>query len=154
MRTNRNRAARGAGFTLIEVMVVVIILGILAATIIPQFGQTVQNAKVTRAKSDIQTLENALERYYLTMSRYPSTEEGLRVLVEPPQGEASKDWSGPYVKQLPPDPWGNAYSYRAPGTKGLNRPYDLWSRGSDGADGGEGEASDLSSWTEEKKQQG
>jgi general secretion pathway protein G len=135
-------------------MVVVIILGILAATVIPQFGKTVQDAKVTRAKSDIQTLENALERYYLNMSRYPSTEEGLRVLVEPPQGELAKDWSGPYVKQLPPDPWGNPYAYRAPGTKGLNRPYDLWSRGADNTDGGEGEAMDLSSYTEEKKQQG
>jgi general secretion pathway protein G len=152
MRTNRKHALRRMGFTLIEVMVVVIILGILAATIIPQFGKTVQNARVTRAQGDIHTLENALERYYLNMSRYPSTEEGLRVLVEPPPGEASKAWSGPYIKQLPPDPWGNPYAYRSPGTSGPNRPYDLWSRGGDGVDGGEGEAMDLANWTDEKKQ--
>ena len=135
---------RSGGFTLIEIMVVVIVLGILAATIIPQFIGTKKDAQVSAAKSSIAELESALERFYIHMDRHPTTEEGLKVLVEAPSGDGKK-WQGPYVKLLRPDPWGNPYQYRSPG---IHHPssFDLWSRGSDGADGGEGDAADLGNW--------
>ena len=133
-RYPRQAPSRSKGFTLIEVMVVVIILGILAATIIPQFARTTQDAKISKAKADITTLESALERFFLTMDRYPKTGEGLQVLVDPPSDGGQK-WRGPYVKELRPDPWGNPYMYRSPGLQGAIT-YDLWSRGADGSDGG------------------
>ncbi len=129
---------------MIEIMVVVVILGILAATIIPQFVGTTHDARVSAAKGHIAELESALERFNIHMDRYPSTEEGLKVLVEAPTGEDSK-WRGPYVKQLRPDPWGHPYQYRNPG---VHHPssFDLWSRAADGADGGEGQAADIGNW--------
>lgn len=139
---------RSHGFTLIEIMVVVIILGILAATIIPQFVGTTQEAKVNAAKFDIQTLEGALERFYAHMDRYPTTEEGMKVLVTAP-AEGARSWRGPYIKEMRPDPWHNAYMYRSPGTHGT-RTYDIWSRGADGADGGEGINADLGNWVTEQ----
>src|SRR6185436_18939004 len=91
---------RGASaFTLIEIMVVVVILGILAATVIPQFIGTKQEAKVSAAKAAIAELESAIERFYVQMDRYPTSEEGLKVLVEPPTGEENK-WRGPYIKMV------------------------------------------------------
>jgi general secretion pathway protein G len=143
-RAVARHAAAAAGFTLMELMVVVIILGILAATIVPQFTKHAEEAKVGRAKTDIANLSGCLERYYLHMSRYPTSEEGLRSLVQPPTG-GEKEWRGPYVKALKPDPWGREYLYRSPGLHG-DRSYDLWSRGADGADGGQGDAADLTSW--------
>lgn len=131
-------------FTLIEIMVVVVILGILAATIIPQFMGTKHEAKVSTAKASLSELENALERFQIHMDRYPTTDEGLKALVEPPAGE-DKKWRGPYVKLLRPDPWGNPYQYRNPGVQ-HKTGFDLWSRGADGADGGEGEAADIGNW--------
>src|SRR5471032_2995266 len=101
-------------FTLIEIMVVVIILGILAATIIPQFMGTTQDAKISAAKSQIAELESAIERFYVHMDRYPTAEEGLKVLVDAPAGADTK-WRGPYIKQLRNDPWGNPYQYGFPG---------------------------------------
>ena len=143
MNTRRsNRQSRG--FTLIEIMVVVVILGILAATIIPQFIGTTDDAKVSAAKAHIAELESALERLNVHLDRYPSTDEGLKWLVEAPPGDASK-WRGPYVKQVRPDPWGQPYQYRAPGTRHANS-FDLWSRGADGADGGEGKNADIGNW--------
>lgn len=135
---------RGEGLTLIEVMVVVIILGILAATIIPQFGKTTHDAKVAAAKANIASLESALERFFLNMDRYPKTEEGLQVLVVPPR-DAAEDWRGPYVKDVIPDPWRRPYAYRSPGLHGA-KTYDLWSRGADGSDGGEGDGADITNW--------
>ena len=131
-------------FTLIEIMVVVVILGILAATIIPQFIGTTHEAKVSAAKGHVAELESALERFYVHMDRYPTTDEGLKVLVEAPSGE-DKKWRGPYVKQVRNDPWGNPYQYRCPGLHHTSS-FDLWSRGADGADGGEGEAADVGNW--------
>ena len=132
------------GFTLIEIMVVVVILGILAAAIIPQFMGTTHDAKVSTTKSNNAELEAALERFNIHMDRYPTTEEGLKVLVESPAGEEGK-WRGPYIKLLRPDPWGNPFQYRIPGTHRASG-FDLWSRGNDGADGGQGEAVDIGNW--------
>jgi general secretion pathway protein G len=132
------------GFTLIEIMVVVIILGILAATIIPQFVGTTHDAKVSTAKSNIAELESALERFNVNMDRYPTTEEGLKALTEAPPGEEQK-WRGPYIKLLRPDPWNNQYQYKNPGTH-KSSGYDLWSRGADGVDGGEGDGADIGNW--------
>src|SRR5437899_7345120 len=101
MRIELNQNRRRA-FTLIEIMVVVVILGILAATIIPQFIGTTYDAKVSAAKAHIAELESALERFNVHMDRYPTADEGLKVLVEPPAND-DKKWRGPYVKQLRPD---------------------------------------------------
>ena len=139
----RKRTATAA-FTLIEIMVVVIILGVLAATIIPRFMTTTHDAKVSAAKAHVAELESALERFYVHMDRYPTTDEGLKSLVEAPTGD-DKKWRGPYVKQLRNDPWGSPYQYRCPGVRHTSG-FDLWSRGADGADGGDGPAADIGNW--------
>ena len=125
-------------------MVVVIILGVLAATIIPQFMGSTQEAKVSAAKAHVAVLETAVEQFYLHMDRYPTQDEGLSILEKAPANDAAK-WRGPYIKQLRKDPWTHPYQYRRPGT---NHPtsFDLWSQGSDGADGGENDAADIGNW--------
>jgi len=138
-----NRNSRG--FTLIEIMVVVVILGILAATIIPQFMGTTHDAKVGAAKAHVAELESATERFYVHMDRYPTADEGLGVLVEAPANDEAKKWRGPYIKQLRNDPWDHPYQYRAPGSHHATS-FDIWSQGADGADGGEGEAADIGNW--------
>ena len=127
-----------------EIMVVVVILGILAATIIPQFVSSKQEAMVNAAKADIANLRVAIDRFYLNMDRYPTVEEGLKALAEPPSGEEKK-WRGPYIQEVKADPWGHAYQYRLPGTHGRN-PYDIWSFGADGVEGGEKDAADIGNW--------
>src|ERR1700722_1473198 len=112
-------------------MVVVVILGILAAAIIPQFMGTTDDAKISTAKADIVTLENALERFNLKMDRYPTSEEGLKALAEAPAGEEAKWGANPYIKVLRPDPWGNPYQYRMPGTHHTSS-FDLFSTGGPG----------------------
>ena len=143
MKTRLNRRT-SAGFTLIEIMVVVIVIGIIAATIIPKFMSTTYDAKVSTAKSHIAELENAVERFNIHMDRYPTMEEGLKVLVEAPTGDASK-WRGPYISLLRNDPWDEPYQYRVPGTHHPNGA-DIWSRGEDKADGGEGKGADIGNW--------
>jgi general secretion pathway protein G len=143
MKTRLNRRT-SAGFTLIEIMVVVIVIGIIAATIIPKFMSTTHDAKVSTAKSHIAELENAVERFNIHMDRYPTMEEGLKVLVEAPTGDASK-WRGPYISLLRNDPWDEPYQYRVPGTHHPNGA-DIWSRGEDKADGGEGKGADIGNW--------
>ena len=142
MQKNRRRRSRCGGFTLIELMVVLIVIAILAVTVIPQFSGTKHDARVSRSRADLAQLENALERFFLHMDRYPTTAEGLDVLVNRPS-EGAERWRG-YISRLVKDPWNSPYRYRSPGTG--NRPYDLWSAGADGADGGEGEARDISNW--------
>jgi general secretion pathway protein G len=143
MRT-RDERRRSAGFTLIELMVVVIILGILAATISLQLAGTTQDAKRNRARADIATIGTAIDAFQLNTDRYPTTEEGLNALMTPPSDAADR-WRGPYLKDLNNDPWNHPYLYRFPGTKGP-RSYDIWSRGADNAEGGEGPNADVRSW--------
>jgi general secretion pathway protein G len=144
MKTHRIKKCSQA-FTLVELMVVVVILGILAATIIPQVMGLPKEAKVGAAKAHIAELESAVERFYVHMDRYPSADEGLKVLVDPPAGDDTKKWRGPYIKQLRNDPWDHPYQYRCPGTHHASS-FDIWSQAADGADGGEGENADIGNW--------
>ena len=140
------RQKRQKGFTLIELLVVLVILGLLAALIGPRILGRVGGAKQKIARSQIAMLEAALDQYRLDMGRYPSTEEGLRALIEPPEDEEQRrKWQGPYLKKakLPKDPWGHDYQYRYPGEHG---EYDLWSYGADGQPGGTGENADITNW--------
>lgn len=133
------------GFTLIEIMVVVVILGILAAIIVPRIADEPDKARVVKAKQDIRTLESALQSYRLDNFYYPNTQQGLEALVQKPSGEPpAKNWkSGGYMPRLPKDPWGNPYQYLQPGTKG---EFDLFSLGADNKPGGEGADSDVGNW--------
>jgi general secretion pathway protein G len=125
---------KSPAFTLVEIMIVVVIIGILAATLLPQFVGTAEDARVNTAKAQVAELESAVERFYIHMDRYPTTEEGLKVLVDPPAGDDAKNWRGPYIKQLRDDPWGNPYQYAYPGAHHPGS-YDVWSRGKAGVDG-------------------
>lgn len=134
-----------AAFTLVELMVVVVILGILAAAIIPQFIGTEKDAKVGTAKAQVAELEAALERFNVNMDRYPTAEEGLKVLVEAP-ADGDQKWRGPYIKELRDDPWANPFQYACPGTHHPSS-FDVWSRGAGGtADGGETGATVIGNW--------
>jgi general secretion pathway protein G len=118
-----------SGFTLIEVMVVVVILGILAAVVVPNIMDEPEKARINKAKQDIRALEEALNRYKLDNYDYPSTEQGLKALVEKPTGSPEpKRWKGPYVKKINQDPWQNEYEYLNPGTHGK---IDVFSVGKD-----------------------
>jgi general secretion pathway protein G len=138
----QTRPARMRGFTLIEILVVVTILGILAALVVPQLMSYPDDARITRAKQDIQTLRTALDLYRMDNFTYPSTEQGLRALVERPSGrpEAPNWRAGGYIKELPKDPWGSDYVYLSPGR---GSDFDLYSLGADRAPGGEGAAADI-----------
>ena len=117
------------GFTLIEVMVVVVILGILAAVVVPNIMDKPGEARVSKAKQDVRALEEALNRYKLDNYDYPSTEQGLDALVKKPGGSPEpKRWKGPYVKKVPNDPWQNPYQYLNPGVHGI---VDVFSTGKD-----------------------
>ncbi len=133
------------GFTLIEVMVVVVILGILAAVIVPKVMDRPDAARVTKAKTDIRALKSALALYKLDNFRYPSTDQGLQALVERPAGQPeAPNWkSSGYLDGLPKDPWGRPYQYLHPGRHG---EVDIFSLGADGRQGGEGYDSDIGSW--------
>jgi len=144
MKMRVQRSGQG-GFTLVEIMVVVVIIVILAATIIPQFIGTTHDAKVGAAKGQVAELESAIERFYVHMDRYPTSEEGLKVLVDAPTGEDAKNWRGPYIKQLRNDPWDHPYQYHNPGTHHPTS-FDIWSQGAGGQGGGEGGAADIGNW--------
>jgi general secretion pathway protein G len=143
---SRRRALGSAGgFTLIEIMVVVIIIGLLAAVIVPNVINKVDEARVTKAKQDIQSLETALTMFRLDNSKYPTTEQGLQSLVTQPTDPTIKHWRpGGYIQRISKDPWGNDYQYVYPGTHG--KEYDLFSMGADGQPGGEGLDADIGNW--------
>ena len=135
-----------SGFTLIEVMIVVVILGILAAAVVPNLTGRAGEARVVKAKDDIRALSGALNMYKLDNYRFPSTEQGLEALSSKPSGEPEpKNWrKDGYISNLPTDPWGNEYQYLSPGENGA---YDIWTYGADGIEGGEDEDQDVTSWT-------
>jgi general secretion pathway protein G len=133
------------GFTLLEVMVVVVILGILAALVVPKIISRPDEARAIAAKQDIASLMQALKLYRLDNQRYPSTEQGLQALVvRPTSAPLAPNWkTGGYVERLPKDPWGNPYQYLNPG---LHGELDVFSLAADGAPGGEGNDADIGSW--------
>jgi general secretion pathway protein G len=133
---------RQRGFTLIEILVVVIILGLLVALVGPRLWGRVSMAKQKTAKAQIELFGTALDTFRLDVGRYPTTEEGLKALREKPSG--ADLWQGPYLpKEVPVDPWNKPYIYKCPGDHG---DYDLLSYGLDGAEGGDGENQDIVSW--------
>ncbi len=138
---------RAQGFTLIEILVVVIIIGILAALVVPQVMGRIDDARVTKAKSDIRALQAALNLYRLDNFKYPTTDQGLEALVKPPADPTIRNWKqGGYLQngRVMKDPWGNDYQYVLPGTQGGE--YDLFTLGADGQPGGEGPAADIGNW--------
>ncbi|NEX61357.1 type II secretion system major pseudopilin GspG [Noviherbaspirillum galbum] len=139
------KRAVSRGFTLIEIMVVVVIMGILAALVVPKLMGRTDDARITAARQDIATLMQALKLYKLDNQRYPTTEQGLQALIQKPtSGPAANGWkSGGYIDKLPKDPWGNAYQYLSPGVKG---EVDVFSYGADGQPGGAGADADIGSW--------
>jgi general secretion pathway protein G len=136
------------GFTLIEIMVVMVIIAILGALIGPQILGRVDEARVTKAKADIRTLGTSLDLYRMDNFQYPTTDQGLQALVRKPNDPSVRNWKeGGYVQKLTKDPWGNDYQYLFPGTHGT--AYDLYSLGADGQLGGEGNNADIGNWNEE-----
>lgn len=136
---------RQKGFTLIEILVVMVILGILAAIIVPKIMDRPDEARVVAAKSDIRAIMNALKLYRLDNSTYPSADQGLQALVHKPDtGTIPRNYRpGGYLERLPKDPWGNDYQYLNPGTHG---EVDVFSYGADGQPGGDGKNADIGSW--------
>ncbi|WP_291319818.1 type II secretion system major pseudopilin GspG [Desulfonatronospira sp.] len=136
------------GFSLIELMIVVVILGLLAGVLVPRIMDRPDEARVTAAKTDIRTLEQALRLYYLDNGRYPTTEQGLEALINRPESDpVPRNWrSRGYLEasSAPRDPWGNEYIYRSPGDQG--RDYEIISLGADGEEGGTGFDSEIRSW--------
>jgi general secretion pathway protein G len=137
-RANRRRA-NAAGFTLLELLVVVVIIGLLAGFVAPRYFSQVGKSEVNVAKAQIDALEKALDQYRLDVGRYPSAEFGLKALIERPTAEPK--WNGPYLRKgIPLDPWGKPYLYRIPGEKA---EFDIVSYGKDGQPGGSGENADI-----------
>jgi general secretion pathway protein G len=130
------------GFTLLELLVVMVIIGLLAGYVAPKYFSQVGKSEVKMAQAQIDSLEKALDQYRLDTGHYPNTEQGLDALMTRPSNELK--WQGPYLKkQVPPDPWGKPYVYKYPGEHG---EYDLFSYGKDGQPGGTGEAADITNW--------
>ena len=142
-QTQLTRTIGQHGFTLIELLVVLVILGLLAGLVGPQVLRYTGSAKSDTARLQIEELGAGLDLYHLEIGRYPTTQEGLKALVEQPTGISR--WNGPYLKKknIPADPWGNEYLYTSPGAQGV---YDLYSLGNDNVEGGEGNDADIVSW--------
>ena len=136
----RVRSVRG--FTLLELLVVMVIIGLLAAYVGPKYFSQVGKSEIKMAQAQIDALEKALHQYRLDVGSYPSSDQGLAALMTSPGNDAR--WQGPYLSKAPPaDPWGNPYVYRYPGE---NTEFDLFSLGRDGQPGGEGDAADITNW--------
>lgn len=135
-------SATQSGFTLLELLVVMVILGLLAGYVAPRFFSHIGKSEVKAARAQLDALEKALDAYRLDVGTYPSAESGLAALLQKPAGESR--WEGPYLrKAVPNDPWGRPYQYVQPGEHG---EYDLFSLGKDGQPGGSGEAEDITNW--------
>ena len=134
-----------AGFTLLEVMVVIVILGVLASLVVPNLLGNKERADQQKVVSDLTALENSLDMYKLDNGQYPSTQQGLQALVSKPDGEPQprRYRENGYIKRLPTDPWGNEYQYLSPGEHGQ---VDIYSLGADGVEGGEGNGVDIGNW--------
>lgn len=142
----RGTVRRRPGFTLIEILVVIVVIAILATLVAPNVFQHVGAAKSATAKSQIEMLTTTLDAYRLSTGSYPSSEQGLQALFERPSIDPPASWNGPYLrKAVPLDPWNNAYVYVYPGQQNPNG-FDLYSLGADGLPGGEGENADVVSW--------
>lgn len=139
------QTSKANGFTLIEIMVVVVIMGILAALIVPKLMGRTDDARIIAAKQDIATVMQGLKLYKLDNQRYPTTEQGLQALInKPTTGPAANGWkTGGYLDKLPKDPWGNSYQFLSPGLKG---EIDVFSLGADGQPGGTENDTDIGSW--------
>ncbi len=130
------------GFTLLELLVVMVIIGLLAGYVGPKYFSQIGKSEIKATRAQIDALEKALDHYRLDVGRYPSTEQGLAALIKRPAGE--NRWQGPYLKKgVPADPWGGAYQYVQPGEHG---EFDLFSFGKDGKAGGEDESADITNW--------
>lgn len=137
-----SRTRRQRGFTLLELLVVMVIIGLLAGYVGPKYFAQIGKSEIKAARAQIDALEKALDQYRLDVGHYPNTEQGLSALVKRPAAEAR--WQGPYLrKDVPADPWGAAYQYMQPGEHG---EFDLFSLGKDGKPGGGGESADIGNW--------
>ena len=142
MKINNMPRKKQQGFTLLEIMVVVVIIGILLAFVAPNLIDKPDQAKITKAQFDVRALESALDQYRLDIGSYPSTDGGLEALTTKP-ADAPRWKEGGYIKSLPKDPWGNDYQYLNPGTHGT---IDIFSLGADGQQGGDGSNADVGNW--------
>lgn len=140
VRTSKTGSTRG--FTLMELLLVLVIIGLLAALVGPTIYQRIRPAKQSAARAQIENFGSALDSFYVDVERYPSDQEGIDALRNRPQG--ANNWNGPYLKKdVPKDPWGSPYIYRSPGRNG---GYEITSYGGDGREGGDGENADVNSW--------
>jgi general secretion pathway protein G len=142
-KVSARRRGREDGFTLIEILVVITIIGLIMGLVGPRVLNYLSQSKVKAATIQIQSFASSLDLFYLDLGRYPSSSEGLTALVQRPGGASA--WNGPYLKNnsVPDDPWGHPYRYRSPGER---NPYEITSLGSDGQEGGTGTAADIKSW--------
>jgi general secretion pathway protein G len=145
-RSSTHPFRRSRGFTLIEIMVVVVILGILAALVAPAVIRRIDDAQIAKVKQDIRSIEAGLSLYRIDNFKYPTTDQGLEALVKQPDDPSVRNWKpGGYLSGLKQDPWGNNYLYANPGTHG--QEFDVYSLGADAQEGGEGVNQDIGNWT-------